>query len=287
MANMETKASSKNASETAKMSGHKIIRNSMTITEIAKPFASVIRVSGIVKDPNLDQWLQANNAVRIEMDAIGSGKPITRVYTIRDYYAATNIAEIDFVVHHGQSLAMDWLSKQKIGDKIYLMGPKQHFMPDYKNGHDNIFFADDTAIPALFSIFKNWPQGLKATAYIDCAHQSAIDELPKIAGVDYKTFIRQDDCAAGTSGFLVKEALSINPTTKANLWIACEREEARQIRDHFLSGGQVAKADIKAIGYWKRGMTSSIVDEKRMAHYIDLTAQGKGIEQFDEFDVKI
>lgn len=282
-----TETTQNDQQQTAKTERHEVIRNCMTITNITKPFPSVIRVSGKVKDADCNEWLKANNAVRIEMDAIGSAKPITRVYTIRDYNTATNIAEIDFVVHHGASLSMQWLSTQKIGDNIFMFGPKQHYMPNYGNGFDNLFFADDTAIPALFSIFKSWQLGLKAAVFIDCADQAAVNELPIIAGVDYHPFIRQNDCPAGTSRYLVNEALAIDNQTKANLWIACEREEARQIRDHFLIGGQLAKTDIKAIGYWKRGTTSSLVDEKRMAHYMNLKTQGKGIEQFDEFDVKI
>ena len=42
-----------------------------------------------------------------------------------------------------------------------------------------------------------------------------------------------------------------------------------------------------AFAYWKKGVSSSEIDEVRLKHYAGLRQQGDGLKEFDDLDMPI
>jgi len=260
-------------------------RLEMVIEDIQYPFAHVARLQGRISPNEPLLWAKPNIALRLEVGGEGTGgRPLTRVYTIRYFDIRLQRMELDFVIHEGDAPAMHWLDGVKKGTSIFLVGPRQHFVSDHTINKKIAFFADDTAIPALYAIFSQWPQGAKADIYIDCADAAYAAELPQMEDLSYHIHIRNEHEIAGKSGYLPKMAKTITDGQNWQIWVACEREEARQVRQHFMDHG-CDKEHIKAIGYWKRGLSASQMDDARLAYYAKLHKAGKNLQQFEEFDV--
>ena len=257
------------------------------IRNIRKPFDGIVRITGTISPNDVELLKQPNVAVRIEVEKNEEDQPVYRIYTIRDFDPNTNLVEIDCVYHEGESPAMKWLEKMKAGSTANMIGLRQHFVPDYEAGGKVLFFADDSAIPALYSILKKWPDHAPALVHVDCANTEAADELPRVAGVEMHIHVRPQNVHAGTAGSLVRAALEIDDATNCQIWAACEREEARAIRKHFMNDCNIAKDRIKAIGYWRKGVTSSEMETARMKYYVEHISKGKSKSEFDEFELPV
>lgn len=262
-------------------------RLELTVLDIVRPFPGIARVKGKIHPSQPELWQKPNVAVRLEVEEVTGKRPISRVYTIRSYDVSKNIVEIDFVLHEGTSPAMRWLGQATPGSTIMMVGPRPHFVPDYALGKKALFFADDTAIPAIYSILQQWPDSAKGIIHIECSEPSCARELPDISGVEKNIYIRQPNEHAGKTGSLVRAAQSVNDAADYQIWVACERDETRAIRKHFIKDCGVSKNDIKAIGYWRYGVTSSEIDVVRLEYYNNLRAKGEGLKEFDEFDLPI
>lgn len=264
---------------------HGLERIKLDITDISKPFPNLMRLKGTIDPSKPDLWEQPNVAVRIEIGENAGKNKIYRIYTIRSFDKKSKMVELDFVIHEGHSPAKEWLKSQNAGSSVYIIGPREQFFPhEHKNGKLK-FFADETAIPALYSILQHWPENAEADMFIECPSPLSIRELPEISGVKKHVYVRKPHEHAGMTGFLTKSAEKIKEAKNCHIWIACEREEARAIRKHFLENCGVNKKDIKAIGYWRLGMTSSEIEKIRGKYYGELLAKGKSESDFDEFDM--
>jgi len=265
-----------------------IERLEMIISHIHHPFAHVVRLVGRLNPAQPSSWAKPNIAFRLEVGDEDDGKrPLTRAYTVRRFDWKENLIEIDFIIHEGDAPAMHWLETVKVGTSVFVIGPRHHFIPDYNLGKKIAFFADDTAIPALYAILSQWPGGVQASVYIDCATRDYAAELPFIEGVSYHIYVRKQGEMAGKSGYLPSMASLMKPGQYGQVWVACEREEARFIRQHFVEQCNLDKKYIKAVGYWKRGMSASQLDSARLAYYAQLHEAGKENTQFEELDMPV
>lgn len=255
------------------------------ITDVSKPFPNLIRLKGTINPSKPDLWGRPNVAVRVEIGENEREDKIYRIYTIRSFDQKSKTIELDFVIHEGQSPAIEWLKGVKAGSSVYIIGPREQFSPQEHENGTLLFFADETAIPALYSILHHWPKNAEADMFIECPSPLSIRELPEIAGVKKHVYVRKPHEHAGTTGFLTNAAQKIKEAKNCHIWIACEREEARAIRKHFMENCGIDKKDIKAIGYWRLGMTSSEIEKIRGKYYGELLAKGKSESDFDEFDI--
>jgi len=263
-------------------------RLEMVVTDIQHPFAMVARVTGKINPAQPKLWAKPNIALRMEVGSEEQGqRPISRAYTVRHFNIETNLIEIDFIIHEGDAPAMHWLDKAKRGTSAFMTGPRQHFVPNYHLGGKIAFFADDTAIPALYAILSQWPKTVEAAVYIDCAQADYAAELPAIDGVAYHLHVRNRGEVAGKSNYLPAMARSLPHSQNWQIWVACEREEARTIRQHFIEQHNIDKNHIKAIGYWKYGMDSSQLDHARLRYYAKLHTAGQTLQPSEELDMPL
>lgn len=259
----------------------------MVVEKIDRPFPSVARVSGRISPSNAKAWTRPNIAVRLEVESPEGQRPVSRVYTVRHFDAKSGRLEIDFVIHADNSPAMRWLAQAGPGAVVPLVGPRAHFIPDYESGRKIAIFADETAIPAVHAILGAWKPGATGVLCVETADAEAFNELPQPAGVERYLLLRTPDQPAGTTGELVEAAKRIIGAENWTVWAAGERLEARAIRSHCLDDLGLAKDDVRIFGYWRRGVSSSEIDRKRLDGYGNARKTGSGAKRLDDLDIPV
>ncbi|MDA3440336.1 siderophore-interacting protein [Acinetobacter bereziniae] len=259
----------------------------MTITSLTQPFDSIIRLRGKIETDQIELWSTANLAVRIDVEQSVNSRPISRIYTIRSFDKLSQEIEIDLVRHSSPSPAMRWLNTVRIGAKVALTGPRVHTNPNFETSKKCYIFADDTGIPAVYAMLHQWPEHVQAEIFLDTHEAELLSELPDIKGVNYhlinQTGLKQNAQNQG----LFEQVQQLECIDEMTIWAACERQQARQIREFCLKQLKMAKEDVRVFGYWKAGVSSSVIDEARLEHYSKLVQQGQGLTEFDDLDVKI
>lgn len=261
-------------------------RLAMTVEHVARPFPSVMRVTARIAPRDPAAWRRPNLAIRLEVETPPSGRPVSRVYTVRAFDEPRSLIEVDFVMHADDSPAMRWLAAARPGTVCHLTGPRPHYLPSHAAGRRVALFADETAIPALYAILRGWPEGAEGALHVETADAAAFDELPAVPGVARHLLLRGAGEAAGTTGRLVEAARGLAAAGGWTAWAAGERQEARAIRALFSEQG-VAKEDVRSFGYWRRGVSSSEIDRQRLKHYEALREQGDGLRQFEDLDLPV
>lgn len=265
-------------------------RVSLEVVAIHRPLVSVARLVGRIDTTEPAPWLPPNQAVRIEVETPEGQRPVSRIYTIRSFDAATCLAEIDFVLHEDDSPAMRWLNAARPGTRVGLIGPRQHMIPAHVPGKRAAIFADETAIPAVYAILRAWPQSepgsiWPGSIWIETGEPGAFDELPRLPGLDYHLIHRLQP--AGTTRALLKAARgAITSPQDWTLWAAGERQEMRDLRSHFRDLG-MTHDDLRVTGYWKHGTSSSDLDQIRLQEYSRIRQKGLRLEDLDDADLPI
>lgn len=261
---------------------HDMQQIEMSIVSITQPFSSISRIRGKIDTSQAELWLLPNVALRLLFTNNDGHQPISRVYTVRAFDAEKSEIEIDLVKHADFSPAMQWLNTVQVGDSINIIGPRPHFSPNFSPDKHVVMFADDTAIPAIYSILQHWQHGVSADLYIESFEENIIQQLVIFDQIQihfhHKTNHHQ-------KGWLFASALQINDYTNKTIWAACERSEARALRDFFLENQKMDKNDVKISGYWKAGVSSSVLDKVRENHYLQHTQQGKNLAEYDDLDM--
>ncbi|MDF3608159.1 siderophore-interacting protein [Paracoccus sp. DMF-8] len=259
----------------------------MEVLAIATPSPSVARVTARIAPADPSAWMPANLAIRIEVETPPGERPVSRIYTVRRFDPAASTIEVDFVIHEDDSPAMRWLRAARAGDHVWLTGPRQHFVPDHELAKRAAIFADETAIPAVYAILNDWPEGAQGDVWIETDDRAAFDELPRPQGVALNLLLRRPDQPAGSTGALFAAAqAALTDPARHSLWAAGERQEMRHFRDHFRALG-MARQDIRVFGYWRRGTSSSEIDRIRLREYSALRQTGARLEDFSDADLPI
>lgn len=262
-------------------------RIQMEVLGIASPFPSVARVTARIAATDPAAWMPANLAIRIEVETPPGERPVSRIYTVRSFDPEASTIEVDFVIHEDDSPAMRWLRAARPGSRVWLTGPRQHFVPGHENGKRIAIFADETAIPAVYAILNDWPEQAQGDVWIETDDPAAFDELPHPPGVALNLLLRRPDQPAGSTGalFAAAQAALTDPASHS-LWAAGERQEMRHFRDHFRALG-MPRQDVRVFGYWRRGASSSEIDRIRLQEYSALRQTGAQLEDFSDADLPI
>ena len=127
------------------------------VERVERPTESILRIAvqltSSADDPN---WLRPNVAFRIQLGP--HYDDVSRVYTVRTFDASSGSMTFDVVLHGHTSPMMRWADDRRVGDTFSLTGPRPHFLVPEIAGRRVALFADDTAIPALYSILLQWPE---------------------------------------------------------------------------------------------------------------------------------
>ncbi|MDN8269913.1 acinetobactin utilization protein BauF [Acinetobacter baumannii] len=255
----------------------------MTIVSIHTPYPSIVRIQGKINTLQPELWQAPNLAIRLIVSNPPEGQPISRVYTVRSFNPVNTQIEIDFVKHEDLSPAMEWLNSAQVGTKIGLIGPRPHFIPNFTDKKHVVMFADDTAVPALYSILKQWELGISADIFIESFEKDIAIQLPELEHVKIHSFHKVHHTSQ--KGLLLKAAFALENYENITIWAACERNEARALRQFFLEDQHLNKNDVRVAGYWRDGVSSSELDKLRAQHYQEHIQQGKTLNEYDDLDL--
>ncbi|EFF82029.1 Siderophore-interacting FAD-binding domain protein [Acinetobacter haemolyticus ATCC 19194] len=257
----------------------------MTVVSIQAPFPSIIRIQGTIHTTQPELWESPNLAIRLLVAQHADGQSISRVYTIRSFDPINAQIQIDFVKHEDLSPAMQWLNSAQVGTKIGLIGPRPHFIPNFSSQKHVVIFADDTAVPAVYSILKHWPHGISADIYIESAEKNIACDFPNLDQIQIHLLHKNHH--ALEKGLLLKAAFQLENYENVTIWAACERNEARALRHFFVEDKQFDKNDVRIAGYWKDGVSGSELDQLRAQHYQEHIQRGKTLYEYDDLDMSI
>ncbi|MBN6527079.1 siderophore-interacting protein [Acinetobacter pittii] len=255
----------------------------MTIVSIHTPYPSIVRIQGKINTLQPELWQAPNLAIRLIVSNPPEGQPISRVYTVRSFNPVNAQIEIDFVKHEDLSPAMEWLNSAQVGTKIGLIGPRPHFIPNFIHKKHVVMFADDTAVPALYSILNDWENGVSADIFIESFEKDIASQLSRHDHVKIHSFHKEHHTPQ--KGLLLKAAFALKTYDNITIWAACERKEARALRQFFLEDKQFNKNDVRIAGYWRDGVSSSELDILRAQHYQKHIQQGKTLNEYDDLDL--
>lgn len=250
-----------------------------TVTQVARPVPSVLRVTlhlpGAGRNP---EWAKPNVAIRFYLSERYEEQ--TRVYTVRSFDREEETVEVDVVQHGASSPMMAWSTDVEVGDTLHITGPRPHMVLPECPGGRAVLFADDTALPALYSILDQWPSGVRGRCWVSTPDRAAFEELPHLPEVELSYLP-----AVGTP--LLDAARLVPSPEDVVVWAAGEREEMKGIRRHFRREVGLDKQRVAVSGYWRRGVTNTEIDAVRKENYLALMARGGQMEDLDDLSLSI
>ncbi len=180
-----------------------------------------------------------------------SERPVMRTYTISRFDRSAQTINVDFVRHETCDLqcgfAGRWAVNAKAGDTINVAGPGNS---SYLNTDADWYFmvADMTSLPALSAKLRTLDARSKGYAVIKIIEQADIQHIaiPSNMQVIWTT----DDNS------LLSHVTSL-PWLDGDIsvWVACEFDMMRAMRNYFRSDKNVPKDNIYISSYWKKGVS--------------------------------
>ncbi|MCL6707592.1 siderophore-interacting protein [Pseudomonas sp. R2.Fl] len=182
----------------------------------------------------------------------GEDELTVRVYTIRAVDPARKKLHIDFVQHAADghpAPGADFGRLARPGDRLALIGPGGGGVPEA----EHLFLAgDETALPAIARIAAEAPATTRIRALIEVENAAERQDLPSAASLDVRWLHRQDTQPEARS-LLADAVLGELPALDAagHVWIGCERDDARRIREALKTRGH-DRHRMSVAAYWVR-----------------------------------
>lgn len=170
---------------------------------------------------------------------------VGRAYTLRDHRPAVNEVDIDVVIHEGGPLS-EWARQARIGDPVYLAGPRGGYECD-EASQWIVLAADASALPAMASILESLPDGLQVFGFVLADNADDLELLPPR---------HRHQCRWTPEGAdeLVEMIRAVDlPSTAGEVWAAGEAGLIRALRIHCIAERKLPKSSVHCAGYWKRG----------------------------------
>jgi NADPH-dependent ferric siderophore reductase len=257
-----------------------LVYETAEILDISYPTSTLARLSAKLLTSGDDKgWQRPNVSFRICLGPEFS--EATRIYTVRDFDPATHVLTIDVVIHGETSPMMLWVKTLSPGSQFKLIGPRPHFILPEVGNHKVAIFADETAIPALYSILDNYSGELQGTVWVTARDELVFNELPRLDGLNYEYL----PTPADHGHVLAQAAVALEKPEDHVVWAAGERDEMRTIRRHFRQTVGLAKDDVAVFGYWKKGMSNTEIDFHRKANYLTLISECKSMDDIDDLAI--
>ncbi|MEV7418235.1 siderophore-interacting protein [Streptomyces sp. NPDC089919] len=200
-------------------------------------------------------------------------RPVMRSYTVREQRRTAEGAEadeldIDFVLHGESSPASHWAGRAVAGSRIMAIGPRVaqnksvRFQPEAAEGGLLLMYADETALPAAFSILERLPEAARVRAFFEVPH--AEDRLVPLTPAEaHLTWIVRDEAGPGRTERVVAAVRAAeltgpgDPGTGAPegtyAWLAGEAGTVRAVRRHVVQERSVDRRAVRFTGYWRLG----------------------------------
>ena len=183
----------------------------------------------------------------------GAIKPAVREYTPTGIDIANNRLRLEFAIHDAGP-ATTWAKQVKIGEQIGIAGPRSALVLPM-DAKDYVLIGDETALPAIRRRLSQLPAGV--TAHVFAEIDSEVDQVPLPSAAQVKVVWAYRRGAEATSAhFLLQEVQKATlPKTDVQVWMGCEREQVRALREWFCENGW-DKEDVKHASYWNKGVAA-------------------------------
>ena len=185
----------------------------------------------------------------------GAARPIARDYTPRRFDSARRELVVEFVLH-GDGPASSWASQATPGRWLGVGGPRgSRLIPD--DCDTTLLAGDETALPAIARHLEEMPAGVRALVLIEVADAREERHLPTAANAAV-TWLHRNGVPAGRSTLLDRALRDLMlPAGSIYAWLAAEFETAKRLRDYLVEEEGLARDQIRAAGYWRRGDVAS------------------------------
>jgi NADPH-dependent ferric siderophore reductase len=185
-------------------------------------------------------------------------RPELRWYTVRSHRPEAGEIDVDIVLHGDDEASSGpggrWAAAAGPGDVAGFVEGNGVYSPPVPAGRQ-LFFADETALPALSSILASAEPspgcpalGREATAHIEVEHESDIQPIDTAATVHWH--VRD----GRRPGLAIPRVLDgIPPDEIGYAWVCAEASLVQETRRFLIAEGGVAKELITFSGYWRQG----------------------------------
>jgi len=178
----------------------------------------------------------------------GQPRPVMRTFTPRRFDPETATLYVDFVLH-GEGPASAWAEQAKVGQRLAVAGPGGR-MPLALGPGRWIVGGDESAIPAVGTLLAALPADAAAEVILEVEGASDEIDLDSAASVSV-TWLRRPP---GSFGPALHDAVGGTDVTGASgVWVACEAEAVRRVRQTLLTERHVDPGRLVTRGYWRLG----------------------------------
>jgi NADPH-dependent ferric siderophore reductase len=193
----------------------------------------------------------------VSADGLGpdrSALPPMRDYTPRRFDPVAGSLTVDMVLH-GDGPGSRWAASAAPGTVVGQLGPRGSARlvgrPDWL-----LLAGDEAAVPAIARRIQALQGAVPLCVRIEGPAPGALgDELQALmpVGADFAWVVR-GDARPGIRLVEAVERLAL-PAGDGYAWVGCEAQAARRLRAHLRGGRGLAKASVKATGYWRAGVS--------------------------------
>ena len=213
---------------------------------------NMIRITLVGKNLKGFNYDQIGGYVKLHFSSKTDDKKLQRPYTIRGYRKKLREIDIDFATHNSdKAIASNWAKKAKMGDIISLTGPSPK--KNLNNNADWFYFVGDmSAIPSIMVNLESLPTNSKGIVVFEIFTESDKQKIKLPNGIDVIWVINQN---YSDDQLLIKKIKSLVWLKgKPFIWVACEFNKMKILREFFKVKKKVENRDIYISSYWKKGL---------------------------------
>lgn len=174
-------------------------------------------------------------------------RPEMRWYTVRALRPEAAEIDVDIVVHGDSGPGSAWGLRAAPGARAGFRASGSSYRPPAGPG-PKLFVADETAMPALYSVLESLDSTAGVTALLELPDASY--DTPLAADVRPQVVLRGSD-APGSAALARLAELDLPKLTYA--WACGESSLATGVRRHLVKDNLADRRSIMFSGYWKLG----------------------------------
>jgi len=179
--------------------------------------------------------------------------PVMRTYTIRHWDADRGLMALDVVLHGDKGFAGPWAKDVQVGEQVQFRGPGGAYTPD-RDADWHLLVGDESALPAIAASTEVLPSGSRGHAIIEVEDASEEQPLTVPEGVQVQ-WIHRAASAKAPGIELVDAVRAVDfPAGRVHAFVHGDATFVREVRSYLRFERHVAKEDLSASGYWRRGM---------------------------------
>ncbi|MGO1385241.1 MAG: siderophore-interacting protein [Arachnia sp.] len=179
-------------------------------------------------------------------------RPVTRTYTVRSFNRATNVMDVDFVVHGDDGIAGPWAAKAEPGDRIGFRGPGGKFTPD-SQADALMLVGDDAAVPAIAATLEALPPGVVATVFVEVNDEAHRVSLPA-SDLTTVHWVHRDGHSPGV-GLAEAVRNAAFPDGDVQAFVHGNAHMVKDVRRYLFVERGLEKTRVSISGYWRPDFT--------------------------------